>query len=333
MRKKILLTMMLLTVCASGTNSIFATENVEKNEIEVYEISLKKFDYNKVCEWLLEKEPQECNIISQKNGSLIIESEESSVYVNEGTIEYKKDDMTSDIETLCFYYILPGLIDINEFVNADSGEMVDDSEDERIKNQIEHICEFKENETLQLIRSCKLSKETLVEVSEKLKQYGEENIDTSAWNAEEYTGLEYEILKDGIPVMGSEEPTQGYYLDIQQAIPAYVRVLMGDGKLIGVSIQEMFEEKSVYSTPILSSEEALGILQKEDEEIISDKTGEIEEIKLEYVMIPDWTTEISKPIELRPYWCIIKNVEEDGEQYTTADRINAITGGDLSYGE
>ena len=31
--------MMLLTVCASGTNSIFATENVEKNEIEVYEIS------------------------------------------------------------------------------------------------------------------------------------------------------------------------------------------------------------------------------------------------------------------------------------------------------
>ena len=241
--------------------------------------------------------------------------------------------MTSDIETLCFYYILPGLIDINEFVNADSVEMVDDSEDERIKNQIEHICEYKENETLQLIRSCKLSKETLVEVSEKLKQYGEENIDTSAWNAEEYTGLEYEILKDGIPVMGSEEPTQGYYLDIQQAIPAYVRVLMGDGKLIGVSIQEMFEEKSVYSTPILSSEEALGILQKEDEEIISDKTGEIEEIKLEYVMIPDWTTEISKPIELRPYWCIIKNVEEDGEQYTTADRINAITGGDLSYGE
>ena len=108
---------------------------------------------------------------------------------------------------------------------------------------------------------------------------------------------------------------------------------MGDGKLIGVSIQEMFEQKSVYSTPILSSEEALGILQKEDEEIISDKTGEIEEIKLEYVMIPDWTTEISKPIELRPYWCIIKNVEEDGEQYTTADRINAITGGDLSYGE
>ena len=108
---------------------------------------------------------------------------------------------------------------------------------------------------------------------------------------------------------------------------------MGDGKLIGVSIQEMFEEKSVYSTPILSSEEALGILQKEDEEIISDKTGEIEGIKLEYVMIPDWTTEISKPIELRPYWCIIKNVEEDGEQYTTADRINAITGGDLSYGE
>lgn len=214
MRKKILLTMMLLTVCAIGTNSIFATENVEKNEIEVYEISLKKFDHNKVCEWLLEKEPQECNIISQKNGSLIIESEESSVYVNEGTIEYKKDDMTSDIETLCFYYILPGLIDINEFVNADSVEMVDDSEDERIKNQIEHICEFKENETLQLIRSCKLSKETLVEVSEKLKQYGEENIDTSAWNAEEYTGLEYEILKDGIPVMGSEEPTQGYYLDI-----------------------------------------------------------------------------------------------------------------------
>ena len=44
MRKKILLTMMLLTVCAIGTNSIFATENVEKNEIEVYEISLKKFD-------------------------------------------------------------------------------------------------------------------------------------------------------------------------------------------------------------------------------------------------------------------------------------------------
>lgn len=33
--------MMLLTVCAIGTNSIFATENVEKNEIEVYEISLK----------------------------------------------------------------------------------------------------------------------------------------------------------------------------------------------------------------------------------------------------------------------------------------------------
>ena len=333
MRKRIVLTMMLLTVCAGGTNSIFADENVEKNEVEVYEISLKKFDYNKVCKWLLEKESQECNIISQKNGSFIIQLEESSVYINEGTIEYKKDDMVSDIETLCFYYILHGLIDVNESVNTDSAEMVDDSEDEKIKNQIEYICEFKENETLQLIRSCKLSKETLVKVSEKLKQYGEENIDTSAWNAEEYIGLEYEILKDGIPVMGSEEPTQGYYLDIQQAIPAYVRVLLGDGKLIGVSVQEIFEEKSVNSTAILSEEEALRILQKEEEEIISDKAGEIEEIKLEYIMIPDWTTEISKPIELRPYWCIIRIVEEDGEQYTIADRINAITGGDLSYGE
>ena len=64
--------MMLLTVCAIGTNSIFATENVEKNEIEVYEISLKKFDYNKVCQWLLEKEPQECNIISKKNAVFML---------------------------------------------------------------------------------------------------------------------------------------------------------------------------------------------------------------------------------------------------------------------
>jgi hypothetical protein len=36
MRKKILLTMMLLTVCAIGTNSIFATENVEKDKKSQY---------------------------------------------------------------------------------------------------------------------------------------------------------------------------------------------------------------------------------------------------------------------------------------------------------
>lgn len=54
----------------------------------------------------------------------------------------------------------------------------------------------------------------------------------------------------------------------------------------------------------------------------------ISRIWLEYVVVPDW--EEKEQYKLVPYWCV--QIDSPSGN-SSAERINAITGGNLSYGE
>ena len=49
---------------------------------------------------------------------------------------------------------------------------------------------------------------------------------------------------------------------------------------------------------------------------------------MEYVVVPDW--EEQEQYKLVPYWCV--QIDSPSGN-SSAERINAITGGNLSYGE
>lgn len=303
----------------------------ERKEIKAYEITGKIFQTDIICDWLLEGKADSAKIEQQKNGSITVQADESNLFMNNGMIEFERDKSVSDIETLFFYYILSDLVKIEEPYIKDQQHY--DACNEAVIEQIETACQLGEGESIQLNSSCCLDKEILEQLAQELEKYGEEHMDTSKWTAEEYIGLEYELVKDNIPVMGVKEPTQGYYLDIAGAAPVYIRVLLGDERILGLSIQGMFEEKKNNMVSIISKEEAIRIAEEEEADIILKKGNISDEVKLEYVPIPDWNTGDGTPIELRTYWCIIKEIEEGEEKYTEAVRINAITGGNLSYGE
>ena len=109
-----------------------------------------------------------------------------------------------------------------------------------------------------------------------------------------------------------------------------MRVLLQDGKINAFLINNGYETIEEKEADIISAEEALEIEIGNYSDIISDEVKTIQEIKLEYIAIPDWNSGSPSGKEWIPYWCFIRS-DSEGDLY--ADRINGVTGGNLAYGE
>jgi len=89
------------------------------------------------------------------------------------------------------------------------------------------------------------------------------------------------------------------------------------------------------SKKIISVDEAMDKLKDKYSQVILTEPYTVTKIYLEYLTIPE---KDKKPLEamqtLRPYWCFIIQVLEDdnGQIFEKAERFNAFTGADLSYG-
>lgn len=159
---------------------------------------------------------------------------------------------------------------------------------------------------------------------------------TTLDTAEDTCYLEFAFTYDGIPLLGSDEPD--IYSNIDMLPPPACTAMM----IFNVNgIQDCdvnfpcTAEASSEAQTILSAEEAIAVLkEKYDLEILYD-SQKIVGIWLEYIPVIQEQSTV-----LTPYWCfsissLIK--KDDGTEFWTepeyAERINAITGKDLAYGE
>lgn len=340
---KIFLTMIILSLevlvcsgCGADTSpnqSVDAdAKTIDQSEVRIYQISAREFDREAVCDAVLENYDTSKMPPEQENGSTIIDVGESSLLIGKGSLEYQQNSNASNIGSLFFYYVIPGLLDTVHDPKSEADTLKDNADVKEIENKIAGLCVSEDGEKLNLSRAVRMEKGELQDILSELQKNGEQTDEITEWDADEYIGLEYEIVKEDIPVMGLEEPDQGYKMEIWAAQPAYIQIVIGNGRILYLTARGLVQSGESEQVTVISREEAIRIAEKENEDILSDTNWTTEEVKLEYVSIPDWSADLPQPKELIPYWCII---QKDGgeESYQTAVRINAVTGGDLSYGE
>lgn len=191
----------------------------------------------------------------------------------------------------------------------------------------------------ELSKCVTLSGQEILDFQKEMLQkssYAEFETPTTLTTAEDTCYLEFTFTYDGIPLLGSDEPEIYSNIDMLPP-PACTAVMIFNANGIqdcDVNFPCTAEPSSDPQT-ILSAEEAIAALKaKYDLEILYD-AQKIVGIWLEYIPMNQGQSTV-----LTPYWCfsISSLIEKsDGTDYWTepeyAERINAITGKDLAYGE
>lgn len=235
-----------------------------------------------------------------------------SAYYNAGSCSFQKEE-------------IPDL----SFLNAEEAVQMG-------KEQIKELT----GQDSEVLAAYALNQETLSELEKKYRQtqnYQEDAQRGKAATVDDWSDvdeiyyMEYELTKDGLPIYsGINEP--GISMAVETFWTAETRITMlldqdgiryitGRGGIFDASpeaeVQTIISEevaleavKGIYANTILSSQIT------------------ISRIWLEYVVVPDWKEK--EQYKLVPYWCV-KIDSPSGN--SSAERINAITGGNLSYGE
>lgn len=185
-----------------------------------------------------------------------------------------------------------------------------------------------------------LNREKLTELEEKYRQTKEYQEDVQRgkamtvddWSdADEIYYMEYELTKDGLPIYsGINEP--GISIAVETFWTAETRITMlldkdeiryiaGRGGIFDASPEEKAQT-------IIGTEAVLEAVKEIYGNTILDSQVTISRIWLEYIVVPDWKEQ--EQYKLAPYWCV--QIDSPSGN-SSAERINAITGGNLSYGE
>lgn len=185
-----------------------------------------------------------------------------------------------------------------------------------------------------------LNREILTELEEEYRQTqkyqedaqrGKETTVDDWSDADEIYYMEYELTKDGLPIYsGINEP--GISMAVETFWTAETRITMlldKDGIRYIVSRGGIFDASpEAEAQTIISAEAALEAVKEIYVNAILSSQITISRIWLEYVVVPDW--EEKEQYKLVPYWCV--QIDSPSGN-SSAERINAITGGNLSYGE
>ena len=185
-----------------------------------------------------------------------------------------------------------------------------------------------------------LNREILTELEEEYRQTQKYQEDAQrgkeaavdAWSdADEIYYMEYELTKDGLPIYsGINEP--GISMAVETFWTAETRITMlldKDGIRYMSSRGGIFDASpEAEAQTIISEEAALEAVKEIYGNTILSSQVTISRIWLEYVVVPDWGEK--EQYKLVPYWCV--QIDSPSGN-SSAERINAITGGNLSYGE
>lgn len=235
-----------------------------------------------------------------------------SAYYNAGSCSFQKEE-------------IPDL----SFLNAEKAVQMG-------KEQIKELT----GQDSEVLAAYALNQETLSELEEKYRQtqnYQEDAQRGKAATVDDWSDIdemyymEYELTKDGLPIYsGINEP--GISMAVETFWTAETRITMlldQDGiRYIAVrgGIFDASPEAEIQT--IISAEVALEAVKEIYANTILSSQVTISRIWLEYVVVPDWKEK--EQYKLAPYWCV--QIDSPSGN-SSAERINAITGGNLSYGE
>ncbi len=339
--KKIHIFLLMFSLCLFGVGCLGKKEMNEKPEAgqasegEVssdklcqYPIVWKQFEKETISNLLIENFDVAMMPEEQENGATIIDVGDCSLFfTSNGVLEFQNNQDAANMATLFFYYIFGDLT--NEEIDFyEQAEQLQDTQD--VKDSNDKLEVMLGNDNFLLNRACKMSGEKLKALEESLMQMNEEMDIVENWETGDYLALEYTITQDNLAILGVDEPQQSYVVDLEAAQPAYIRILYSNGKILYVSMRGMTDIAGEgEEVRLITKEEAMELAQAAQENIISGDTWENGEAVLEYIPVPDWTASLLEPEMLVPYWRIIQS---NGEAESVI-RINAVTGGNLAYGE
>ncbi|MCM1184625.1 MAG: two-component system regulatory protein YycI [Roseburia sp.] len=192
----------------------------------------------------------------------------------------------------------------------------------------------------EILAAYALDREKLTALEEKYRQtqnYREDAQRGKAatvddWSdADEIYYMEYELTKDGLPIYsGINEP--GLSIAVETFWTAETRITMlldKDGIRYIAGRGGIFEAvPEAEAQTIISAEAALEAVKEIYGNTTLSPQDTISRIWLEYVVVPD--PKEKEQYKLAPYWCV--QIDSPSGN-SSAERINAITGGNLSYGE
>lgn len=320
--------------CSKEIEREDVTQVVEVNEdgleehLRQYSIQWMEFDKKIACDVLLDDFDESAIPPEQENGTTMIEVGDSSLFLtSNGALDYQRNQDAACIGNLFFYYLFGDLTNMEVDLYDEAKRIQTESVVQKAGKEIGLIIG---NEEFLLNRASSLTREELRNLEEVLKEVETGMEVVGQWQAEEYMALEYVLVKDNIAIMGLDEPQQPYVIDIWGAQAAYIQAILGDGKILYLSMRGMVDIIDEGQDVIrITREQAVEIAKSAEADIVSDDVWKNQEIWLEYVPVPDWSASVLKPNTLTPYWCIVRS---DGELESVI-RINAVTGGNLAYGE
>ena len=138
------------------------------------------------------------------------------------------------------------------------------------------------------------------------------------------------IVKNRIPLMGTQEPA--LITADEDAIyqSTYIELFIDGESIRDINVMGMFTLEIQNTEELISAEEACEtIREKYDMQILSESYT-IDKVWLEYIYVPDTQADnMYTQGNIQPYWCFAITNEEG----SYGERVNAVTGGDLAYGE
>ena len=192
----------------------------------------------------------------------------------------------------------------------------------------------------QALASYALNREILTELEEEYRQTqkyqedvqrGKETTVDDWSDADEIYYVEYELTKDGLPIYsGINEPSISMAVETFWTAETRITMLLDKDGIHYIACRGGIFDASpeAEAQTIISAEAALEAVKEIYVNTILSSQVTISRIWLEYVVVPDW--EEKEQYKLMPYWCV--QIDSPSGN-SSAERINAITGGNLSNGE
>lgn len=308
--------------------------------VKIYEAVAKEFSSDILSKYFfsdLSKVKQNDN----PNGTDLTAEDGSALFVGKGTFDYSSGKSIEDIE----YLIQGAYMSELDYQNKNDEAIRSLGEHQVVKNalaEIEQLYCPDENEKIEILNGIKIEAKKLLDRQkmEMEKMDLQDYIDIGKYHEVDETmipGDSYYLIlgvsKNGIPIMGMQEPYVSTADEDAIYENTYIKMVVDPTGIKSIRVAGAYSYVETDDATILSPEEACDTIKKKYDMQILTSENVITKVWLEYVFVPDFKAEnMFEKGMLQPYWCF-EILDEAGAEDSYAERINAVSGGDLSYGE
>lgn len=315
-------------------------EDPAAKEYAIYSVKNKIFDKSDL-ELFLIKEDTDRTFTENPNRpqTLIVDTGKgSSLLMGDGSVNYLKNNIRdSEIEAMIEGYLLSGVI------GEDTKELDFQSKDDAIASGINKIKEVLDCQA-EAVRAVAISHEHLEQLQDDLSKNDIYQAELKNGSSTKIEGLsaaddlyyiQYAIKLDGLYLYNAIlEPGISMNIDAFWDNKVNITIMTDRDGIRYFNFNNVFDsfDKIKEKKAIITAEEALQKVEEKYNNIILTNKTTISKVCLEYIPVPTSWKDPSD-IELRPYWCIQLDIADKDGLTSNAERINAVTGGNLANGE